>query len=347
MRDDILPEEVGKALTVMIPTPAPNPAHLVAHRQAFLANVRRLRNQQAVSVSPGLRLKKWIDFHFSRKESYTMLTLIRTALAVIAVLGVAGGTAYGADTSLPGQPLYPLDLGLEQVQMTFTPMGEQRAWFDLQITSERAEELIAMEQHGQTPDQASLTRLNAQVETTLRDLATLSPEQLSRLLEELRVMSQDKVSVMAQLGYGDGEQVMQRAQEQAQYGLDDPQGFQRKYRHGAGWQSEDTPVATPEPTELAAPAPTLPVTPTQNQQRDQDRDRDGSCQSGTGTCEPDQDQTRQQDRDQAQAGDGSGPQWAATPDATQPDGSQGGDSGGGQNGGGQNGNGQNGKGPGR
>ncbi len=345
MSDHILPEEIKKAVTAMISIPDPYPAHLAAYRRAFLEEARRLRELQAVSASPVVRLRKWIDLHFRRKESSTMFTLVKVALAVVAVLGVAGGTAYGADSSLPGQPLYPLDLGLERAQMALTPAGEARGWLDLQITSERAEELIEMEQHGQTPDQASLARLSVQVEATLCDLATLSPSQLARLLQELRVISQHKAEAMAQLAYGDGEQVMLRAQEEAQYGLDDPQGFQQRHRHGAGWQSEVAPAVTAEPTEPAAPAATQAVTPIQDQQRDQDRDRDGSCQTGTVTCEPDRDQTRQQDRDQTHAGEGGGPYWTATPNAPQPGGFQGGDAGGGPNGG-QNGGGQNGKGPG-
>lgn len=361
MSDDNVPDEVEQALTAMVRIPDPYPAHQAAYRQGFLAEARRLRAQQAVSAPRGLRLKRWTDILLRRKENNTMFTLAKAALAAIVVTGLAAGTAYGADSSLPGQPLYPLDLELEQAQMVLAPTAEDQAQLSLQITSERAVELIAMERQGHTPDQASLTRLSAQVENNLRALALLSPEALERLLAQLRTMAQARASEMAGLGYGDGEQVMLRAEKEAQYGLDNPQGFQQRHRHGAGWQQDDTvQVSPPEPT-ATAPAATGTAAPTQDRQRDQDRDRDGSCQSGTGTCEADQDRTRQQDRDQIHAGTGNGPQFMPTPTALPSDETQGGDAGcgqcgtgqdggssqgGGQNGGGGQGDGQHRNGPG-
>jgi hypothetical protein len=305
MKHDRLPERMEKALnTLQQDIPGPNPARQAAARRAFLAEARRLRQQQPVSGREAIRHIGWVHNLILKKESFAMTTLLR-ASALIGLLSVlVVGTALAADASLPGQLLYPVDLTVEQVGLALARTPEARADLSLELATERTDELIALAEEGTTPDQAGLDRLQVQLQECLATATQLQQQDRIQLLTQLRDMAQQQASEFEELGRHQEATIMIRTREQAQLGIDDPVGFQARQRDGLGWQEEE-PVEEPEPTEEATDEPALEsVDEANGPDRDRDQDQLQDCEPGTGDCEPAQDQIQgqQQDRDQLRDG---------------------------------------------
>jgi uncharacterized membrane protein YgcG len=217
--------------------------------------------------------------------------MAKVAMVLLVLSGAATGTAFAADASLPGQPLYPLDLEIEQVQTILATTAEAQANLSLGLSTERADEVRTMVRAGQTPDQAVMERFQNQCEQTLQVAAQLQDQEMVRALTQLRNMAQEQARQMQSVGFVQGETVMDRVREQAQDGIDDPVGFRRRYRGGRGWD-EDQPVATDMPPVLTStPEPT------------------GTPGVGNG----EQEQIREQERNQQQNGSGGQQGASATP----------------------------------
>lgn len=238
-----------------------------------------------------------------------MMTMAKGAMVLLVLLGAATGTAFAADGSLPGQPLYPLDLQMEQVQTMLATTTEAQTNLSLGLANERANEVRAMVQAGQTPDQAAMDRFQNQFAQMLAVSTQLQDGEMVHALTQLRDMAQQQAGQMQSIGFEQGEAALNRICQQAQDGIDDPVGFRRRYRGGRGSQDEQ-PRATDTPSAATGtPKPT------------------GTPGAGDG----DQERLREQERQRLQ--DGSGPQH--NPEATPGTGS----GGGGDNGSGGNGNG--------
>ena len=286
-----IPDHLGKILAAMKAIPPPNPARQAAARQVFLAQAAQLRAQAVSERRPARPIRQ---NNLVREKGFTMTALTRVIAALVLLSGLGTGTALAADTSVPGQFLYPLDLALEDVQrmLAFSPAAQAR--LSLQLAIERISELIELARSGQTIGESELTRLQTQLQVVLQDVSQLQQQDMIRLLTKLRDVLRERASQMEQFGFVEGAAILNQFHQQAQNGIDDPAGFQQQYRFGVGWQGgnqveapqfEATDEATLEPEDDSVDADT--PEPDRDRDRDQDRDRDR-----------DRDQDRERDRDQ-------------------------------------------------
>ncbi|MBN1313090.1 MAG: hypothetical protein JXB30_16890 [Anaerolineae bacterium] len=202
-----------------------------------------------------------------------MTTMAKVAMIVMLISGTATGTAFAADASLPGQPLYPLDLQMEQVQTRLATTTEAQTKLGLGLANERANEVHAMVQAGQTPDQATMAQFQSQFGQTLQLVAQLQEPEMVQALEQLRNMAQEQAQQMQDADFEQGEAVMNQVREQAQKGIDDPEAFRRQYRGGA---TEDRPAGPPDDTPGAENG-------NRDQSRDQQKDGDEAQQGPKAT----------------------------------------------------------------
>jgi len=236
-----------------------------------------------------------------------MMTMAKVAMVLLVLSGAATGTAFAADGSLPGQPLYPLDLQMEQVQTMLATTTEAQTNLSLGLAGERADEVRAMVQAGWTPDQAVMERFQNQFGQTLEASTQLQDREMVHALTRLRDMAQQQAGQMQSIGFARGEAALSRICQQAQDGIDDPVGFRRRYRGGRGGQDDEPRLTGTPSAATGTPKPT------------------GTPGVGDG------DQERLREQEQRRLQDGSGPQHS--PEATPGSGSGGG------NGSGSNGNG--------
>jgi hypothetical protein len=307
MKSETTPEDLKKAIHAMEQSiPGPNPARQAAARQAFLAEARRLRQEQAVSDQHARRHIGWKSRLWAAKENPIMATLAKAMVALVMATGLVTGTAMAADSSLPGGPLYPADLALEQAQLALTTNTQAQAQFRLKLVEERADELLALAESGQAPDDASLDRLQEQAQLTLTTLAQVGEQQRVQLMTQLRDQTATQAAEFNALDMPATAGLLMQVREMAQMGIDDPAGFENHVRNGMGWSEDVEPVdEEPEDTGVEAEGEIVEDETLddagERPYQTQDQLRDQTCdQLQDPTCDQTQDQTQDQLHDQTQ-----------------------------------------------
>lgn len=195
-------DRIIAALTSLADAPPPNPMRQASARRAFLERAAQLRAE----APAGRPARGRIATHSLR---------LATALfaALLLALGGITGLVHAADAARPGDRLYPLDLGMEALQLALTPHPDGAARLLLAQADERLQEaenlatdgdtgnmLVALDGYGRSI--AALARaVGNEKEPVEEDLVALLDEALS--VHETRL-----------------EQVRQRAPEAALSGLD-------------------------------------------------------------------------------------------------------------------------------
>ncbi len=258
----------------------PTPEARLADRNEFLSQMAGFRGQ-AVSPGPLARLKGWIAHSLPwfvsqpsgyRKEQRRMSVLLaKIALVVSLAFGSTGGALAVAADSLPGSPLYPAKLGMEEVRLNLAAGPADQATLQLNLAQTRAQEMEQVALAGGVPDEATLARLQTHLDAGLSLTAQLPDEAMQSLLTQAQQMiqAQEKAMVQAQASAaGPAQEPLQQASrylnqagQDVAIGLQDPQTF--RWRHGENQPSDVTPQPTPSP----APDPTgtpRPATPCPN-----------------------------------------------------------------------------------
>jgi hypothetical protein len=180
-----------------------------------------------------------------------MTGLVKGLLVLALLSGSVTGTAFAADASLPGQPLYPVDLMLEDVQEALTLQPGTLAQFEVRRVEERAYELNTMAERGRVPNAEQAERLRTQLQVALRTTSRLEDAQMAQELLQLQTMAQQQTRLMTQLGLAQEAGIMTQAMVQVQYGLDDPAGFRAAFQLGNGPMNDNAPggqdTVTPGP----------------------------------------------------------------------------------------------------
>jgi uncharacterized membrane protein YgcG len=243
MESETTSKDLEKAIHAMEQDiPGPNLARQAAARQAFLAEARRLRQQQAVSDQSARRPIGWKTLLWPEKENTLMATLAKAMVILVMATGLVTGTALAVDGSLPGEPLYPADLAMEQAQLALTVGTRAQAQLRLKLVEERTDELLALAEEGETPDEASVDRLQEQLQLTLETLAQVGQQQRTQLMTRLRDQADTQAAELEALNMAETAGLLVQTREMAQLGIDDPAGFENRVRNGIGWSEDDEPV---------------------------------------------------------------------------------------------------------
>jgi hypothetical protein len=307
MKSKTTPPDVERAIHAMEQSiPRPDPARQAAARRAFLAEARRLRQQQTVSDQRASRHREWKTLLWATKEKPLMATLAKAMAVLVVATGLVTGTALAADSSLPGEPLYPADLALEQTQLALTVGTRAQAQLRLKLVEERTEELLEMAESGQAPDEANLDRLQEQAQLTLTTLAQVQEQQRTPLMTQLRDQANAQAAEFGALDMAETAGLLMQVREMAQLGIDDPAGFENHVRNGMGWSEDAEPtdeesVEEPEADDVDEEGEIVEDEVLDDAGETPFQTRDGlQDQTCDGACDQTQDQTQDQLHDQVQ-----------------------------------------------
>ncbi|MGD8857244.1 MAG: DUF5667 domain-containing protein, partial [Chloroflexota bacterium] len=229
----------------------PSAESMAADRNAFLAQVTQLQ-LAPVSASPLARLKGWIVNKMpwtstmasgSQKESRPMFALALKLGFIITVLaGSLGGTLAVAADSLPDSAVYPLKLAMEQAQLSLRSDPAEQARQYLAMAQERVQETLRLSDEGQAPDDALMARMQTHMRDAYQEIAQVQGQEMSALLTQARTMTQKNSQELAaaqeqaqervQERLAEASGAMNRWQNEAQKGLEDPASF--RYQYGPG-----------------------------------------------------------------------------------------------------------------
>jgi len=112
----------------------------------------------------------------SRRHRFAMRVATGVAGALVIGTLATTGTVYAAQTSLPGDALYPVKTTAEHVQLTLTLNHEQKAFLHLKLAQRRIDEVAALAERrpdadATAPAQAAARELDSSVAEMGRSLA--------------------------------------------------------------------------------------------------------------------------------------------------------------------------------
>ncbi len=109
--------------------PSPNPLRQASARRNYMAHVSQLKQARLAKTQPA----RQITLAFFRFA--TQATLILLVMA-----GMLTGTVYASNAAVPGDPLYPLELEVEEIQLKLTKSPEEAVYLSLSFAGERLAE---------------------------------------------------------------------------------------------------------------------------------------------------------------------------------------------------------------
>lgn len=163
----------------------PPPYRLAPGRQRFLTEAARLRSNAS-----------------QRKERFTRMRVLRVASALVVFLMVAGmvfGVGSAAAASVPGEPLYNLKLGMEQVRMTLAVGSQAKVEASLDRLQERVSEFTDLAKMGEA-DEAVQARVQEALQTALQHSDQLEDKDRQKMLVKLDEALQRHEREMFQAG---------------------------------------------------------------------------------------------------------------------------------------------------
>ncbi len=179
-----------------------------------------------------------------------------TLISVITILGLllgGTGTVYASQDSLPTDVLYPVKVLTEEVRLELAADPQVEMNLLLGYAQRRVDEIAALVEEGVIPPDATMTRLNLQLQQALQLASEMDDAAMTQALLQnqtrLHVMLQNQLQRMENIpASGEAElaleQVRIRLEEQlrlVENGLADPQGFEQTMREGAQHRAEGTP----------------------------------------------------------------------------------------------------------
>lgn len=163
----------------------PPPYRLALGRQRFLTEAAKLRSNAS-----------------QRKERLERMRVLKVSSALVAFLMVAGlvlGVGSAAAASVPGEPLYDLKLGMEQVRMTLAVGSQAKAEATLDQLRERVSEFTDLAKTGEA-DEAVQARVQEALQTALKQSDQLEDKDRQKMLVKLDEALQQHERQMFQAG---------------------------------------------------------------------------------------------------------------------------------------------------
>lgn len=252
-------------------------ATMRAGKIVFLQEAGRLRAaQQKKQDKPWQRLSLVANLALPlpRPRLLTWSPVLSLLVVLALVFGTAT-TALAAGRSLPDEPLYPIKLATEQVQMALTLDPGARADLALSRTEKRLDEISALTSQGRTVAAPAIERLNSESSSALTTIARVDDEEDIRpwLRRYLGLVSQQQM-VLSQVMPAPAIQSVVNAaltaakenEKLAETAIVDPSTLRAapppSSRGVVVPADSPTPLPTPDPRRMRTPAPTASATST-------------------------------------------------------------------------------------
>ncbi|MBI4282906.1 MAG: hypothetical protein HY663_00380 [Chloroflexi bacterium] len=179
-----------------------------------LAIATRMHEQRAV-ISPefkrAARARLFLEdetqplpkAHGSILDWLRPVTLLRVPLAILVVVValVGGGTTvvYASQNSLPGDVLYPMKIGSENVQLALTLDPESKARMSLKLAERRVEEVVAQSAQGRDVSAAAPEAISRHLDAAIKEIENLDEDKSRSLISQLSQSTINQQVALSQL----------------------------------------------------------------------------------------------------------------------------------------------------
>ena len=269
---------------------------------------------EAVSLREKQRHSGWTVFPF--KEKFAMKLIVST-LVIVGLLFGGGATVSAAQDDLPNQPLYPVKLMSEDVQLWFVSDPVHKVNMLIEQAQTRIQEMETLAAQGTIPPQDIAVRAQERIQRALQIVAQLDPAAQIPVLQQIQTRLQTQDQQMLHLEQGmctecvpvlqQTHQMLQLQLREVENGLGDPNALQDQTQTQTQNQTQNQNQLrinqTPPPTGAAIPpygtcTPVMEGTGQQN--------GSGSPSGGTPVQQQNQTQQNNQNSGGTQNGNGSG-----------------------------------------
>lgn len=188
-----LNNEIESQLKKLEDVPVRNPLKAEATRSRFISTAKNISNNNV-----GLNSKQsWWSAIFLKREISMKISIILVILSLL--FGGAGVTAVAAQTSLPGELVYPVKLLIEDIQIELTNNAEDSVNFALKFANRRFVEIQQLLEDGLMPPDPVVVRWQNHLLTAAQkalesdDELVLLDEIKEALLQQSQTMNQLKL----------------------------------------------------------------------------------------------------------------------------------------------------------
>ncbi len=117
----------------------------------------------------------------------SLLSVRAAAVVLLAFIVLSTGTVsvYAAQSSLPGDVLYPVKVGVEKIQVAVAANPEDKAYLHLKLAQRRIDEVATQASLNRSPDFSGLATLSAQTDAALYEIEKTSPDDINIFLGHL------------------------------------------------------------------------------------------------------------------------------------------------------------------
>jgi hypothetical protein len=261
-------------LSPLRPVPFADPKMVKEEKAKFLLQGENLRN----NLNPSLVEKKLrrVDRYTERRRRWLALPIYKALFIVILVLvllGASSFTVFAAQSSLPGDPLYPIKSVSEDIRISLAFSTQAKLNLTMDYTNQRVREIQGLATQGKSlPDQTS-ERYQHELEAELQLAAQMNDQAMQSALLQIKVHAENQGMTVEELIAHLPNQaspailrLQERLQEQVQLstiGEKNPQAFrqeihEREHTHQAPNKQATSEAPASQDTEGAAtPAYTL------------------------------------------------------------------------------------------
>jgi hypothetical protein len=237
MKDNEIEQAVTRVLNLLQAFP-PREAAASAHGKAnFLKEAAAMRSGlSSTQTKPaGRHYGTFLPAFPGRRHSLAYNVVISAVLAVMLFFGGTGITVVAAQSSLPGQSLYPVKIWAEDTSLALTSSPQSRLEEDLDYSDRRISEMAGLVSAGKPIPEMTYIRLQNELENALDLASGLETAQMQPQLQKICQRAGNQLQAVNALLAAPSQvnrsvllQVQERIQEQVRFctlGESDPQGF--------------------------------------------------------------------------------------------------------------------------
>lgn len=238
-RDRELDEYARKILAPLRPEARADQDVLAGERARFLAHGESLRGSlipkparpEQTAPTPRIRLGR---------VSLPLFKTLAIAVLVLALVGGSSFTVYAAQSSLPGETLYPIKSASEDIRLNLTFSTQAKLNLTLDYAGRRMSEIQSLVKDGISPSDQTSDRYQQELDQALQLAAELDDQQLAGALNEIKIQAEHQGMTVEELITRLPPQaapamlrLQERLQEQVQlstFGEKDPNQFRLQVR---------------------------------------------------------------------------------------------------------------------